>query len=103
ALDELWRMCEFGALRVHLPQDWNEEIHEGLLHGLFRCNSWLAICMITDLLGSALRFNVPGAVTASNWSARLPHTVGALGSEPALREKMERIRNMLRDTGRADV
>jgi 4-alpha-glucanotransferase len=49
-----------------------EEVHEALLAGLFRTNSWLAIVMITDLLGTDQRFNVPGSVADTNWSARLP-------------------------------
>jgi 4-alpha-glucanotransferase len=49
-----------------------EEVHEALLAALFRTNSWLAIVMITDLLGTDQRFNVPGSVADSNWSARLP-------------------------------
>jgi 4-alpha-glucanotransferase len=49
-----------------------EAVHERLLEALFRCNSWLAVVMITDLLGSDQRFNVPGSVGDMNWSARLP-------------------------------
>lgn len=101
ALDELWRLCDFAGLRVALPCDWSDAIHEALLGGLFRSNSWLAVCMITDLLGGTQRFNVPGAVGENNWTSRLPHTVGALRADPALREKMERISAILRETGRA--
>jgi 4-alpha-glucanotransferase len=49
-----------------------DEVHGPFLRGLFRSNSWLAIVMITDLLGTTQRFNVPGSVSDSNWSARLP-------------------------------
>src|SRR5204862_7855522 len=37
-----------------------DEVHERLLTGLFSSNSWLAVVMITDLLGPSQRFNVPG-------------------------------------------
>lgn len=49
-----------------------DEVHEPFMRGLFRSNSWLAVVMITDLLGTEQRFNVPGSVSDSNWSARLP-------------------------------
>lgn len=49
-----------------------EDIHERLIAALMRCNSWLAVLMITDVLGTEQRFNVPGSVGATNWSARLP-------------------------------
>jgi 4-alpha-glucanotransferase len=48
-----------------------EEVHAAFLRGLLRSNSWLAVVMITDLLGTVQRFNVPGSVADSNWSARL--------------------------------
>ena len=47
------------------------EIHKALLEGLLSCNSWIVIPMITDLFGSDQRFNVPGAVGAANWTARM--------------------------------
>ncbi len=101
AFHELERLCDFAGLQVALPCGWTDVLHEGLLHGLFRSNSWMAVCMITDLLGGTQRFNVPGAVGENNWTARLPHTVEALRTDPALREKMGRISAILRETGRA--
>ncbi|MEQ1852882.1 MAG: 4-alpha-glucanotransferase, partial [Chthoniobacteraceae bacterium] len=72
-----------------------EEVHELLLAGLFRCNSSLAIVMITDLLGTTERFNVPGSVGDENWSARLPAAWDATFSE-----KIWRIARLIRDAGR---
>lgn len=46
-------------------------VHEALLTGLLACNSWIVIPMITDLFGTCQRFNVPGAVGSSNWTARI--------------------------------
>lgn len=51
------------------------KIHESLMEGLLACNSWIAIPMITDLFGSGQRFNVPGAVGAANWTARIGEPV----------------------------
>ena len=72
-----------------------EEVHERLLEGLFRSESWLAVVMITDLLGTAQRFNVPGSVADGNWSVRMPEAW-----QGAFREKVWRIARLLRTTGR---
>lgn len=72
-----------------------DEVHERLLAGLFRSNSAVAIAMITDVLGTADRFNVPGSVTTGNWSARL-----AAGWETAFAEKAQRVAELIRASGR---
>lgn len=72
-----------------------DEVHEPLLAGLLRSNSAIAIAMITDVLGTADRFNVPGSVTAENWSARLP-----ADWEIAYAEKTQRVAQLIRAAGR---
>ena len=52
---------EITVKRLHVAM--STEAHERLLEGLFRSNSWLAVVMISDLLGTTQRFNVPGAVS----------------------------------------
>jgi 4-alpha-glucanotransferase len=56
--------------------------------------------MITDLLGSDQRFNVPGAVAESNWSARLPYTVEEFGERGELKKLTAELEGILRETGR---
>ena len=68
-----------------------ENVHERLLAGLFGANSWIAICMITDLFGTAQRFNVPGAVSDSNWSSRLDLPVAGWMDHAPLAAKMRAI------------
>lgn len=72
-----------------------DEVHESLVAGLLRSNSWLAVLMITDVLGTAQRFNVPGTVDAGNWSARLPDDWERIHSE-----RIERIAISIRASGR---
>lgn len=50
-------------------------IHQTLLEGLLATNSWIVVPMITDLFGTDQRFNVPGAVGAANWTARITEPV----------------------------
>jgi 4-alpha-glucanotransferase len=72
-----------------------EEVHERLVAGLLRCNSWLAVLMITDLLGTTQRFNVPGTVDTGNWSARLP-----ANWQSDYKEKIDRIAALTKECGR---
>jgi len=75
-------------------------MHEKLLRALFACNSWLAICMITDLFATEQRFNVPGAVSQSNWSERLPRTVAGFKADRKISSKMKVVRQMLTECRR---
>jgi 4-alpha-glucanotransferase len=70
------------------------------MRGLFASESWMAIYMITDLFGTAQRFNVPGAVSDSNWSQRLYRPIAQWRQDPELVSKMESIRDIIHATGR---
>ena len=72
-----------------------DEVHEFLIAALFRSRSRIAIVMITDLLGTDQRFNVPGTVAADNWSARLPENWATLYAE-----KIQRIAALADYSGR---
>ena len=67
---------------------------------LFRSNSWLAIVMITDLLGRKDRFNVPGTAADSNWTRRLHTTVARLGRGHAPDRQLDLIREALAASSR---
>ena len=98
---ELWKLVRFAGIPP-------EEAHGGftdavltrLLEALFRSNSWIAICMITDLLARDERFNVPGTSADSNWSQRMHVTVEALGEDPEQRQRTAACRALLERTGR---
>ena len=98
---ELQQLCEFAGMRVDGPQPFTDEIHEGLLNGLFASNAWLAIVMITDIFGSKRRFNIPGAVADSNWSERMNRTVTQWTRDTARMAKVRRITELIRRNGRA--
>ena len=78
-----------------------ENVHERLLAGLFGANSWIAICMITDLIGTAQRFNVPGAVSDNNWSSRLDLPVAEWNDHAPLAAKMHAITALIDAANRA--
>ena len=98
---EVRRLAAWAGFEVPRITPYTDEVHEWLLRALFQTNAWMAIYMITDLFGTAQRFNVPGAVSESNWSERLAQPVRAWRDDPALVAKMARVREILRATGRA--
>ena len=100
ALREMQKLAAFAGAEGALPQPWSDPLHEKLLRALFSCNSWIAICMITDLFASEQRFNVPGAVSQSNWSERLPRTVAGFKSDRKIVAKMKAVRQMLAECQR---
>jgi len=100
AWDQMVKLTAFAHMHMPAPQPWSDDLHRTLLTGLFRGNSWIAVCMITDLLGSDQRFNVPGAVAESNWSERLPYTVEEFGERAELRKLAVELKGILKEAGR---
>jgi len=97
---EVRRLAGWAGFEVPQITPYNDEVHETLIRGLFAANSWMALYMITDLFAASQRFNVPGAISESNWSQRLAHPIAQWSTDPALVAKMERVRTILRETGR---
>jgi len=58
-------------------------------------NSWLAIFQITDVFAQETRFNVPGSVGESNWSARLEKTVAEMNKDPQLLRKTQMFKRIV--------
>ncbi len=100
AWDQMVKITAFAHMHMPAPEPWSDSLHRTLLRALFRSNSWIAICMITDFFGSDQRFNVPGAVAESNWSERLPHTISEWHGNLELKEIGDAVRTILRETGR---
>jgi 4-alpha-glucanotransferase len=100
AWDQMVKLTAFAHMHMPKPEPWSDLLHRTLLTGLFRANSWIAVCMITDFFGSDQRFNVPGAVAESNWSERLPYTIERWRQEPELQELAAAVKGILRETER---
>ena len=97
---ELRRLSRFANLTDDDLSPFDERVHGRLLEALFRSNSWIAVCMITDLLAREERFNVPGTSADSNWSQRLHLTVETLCHDPEHRRRARLIRATLVEAGR---
>ncbi|MDR3403266.1 MAG: 4-alpha-glucanotransferase [Chthoniobacter sp.] len=100
AWKEVRRLAAWVGLEVPRITPYSDKVYEALMRGLFTSNSWMAIYMITDLFATAQRFNVPGAVSESNWSQRLLYPMVMWRKDTALKPKMKRVREILRATGR---
>ena len=105
ARDKAWRECRAVAawcgFDVPRITPWSDEIHEHLLTPLLRCNSWLVVLMITDLFATTQRFNIPGAVSAANWSERLRGTTAQWRRDKKIVKKAARIGTLIRESNRA--
>ena len=80
--------------------DYDRDFYPTIMEALFRCESWIALVMITDLLARKDRFNVPGTAASSNWSRRMSKTVKGLRESRSVRKRMRIIRELMEKTGR---
>jgi 4-alpha-glucanotransferase len=98
---EAWKFGEYaGIAEKHRLDGWSDPTHEALVQALFASNSWIAVLMVTDLLGSSERFNIPGVANATNWTLRLAETPTQMRANPAISAKMARIAELIRKADR---
>src|SRR5947208_1157271 len=60
--------------------DFEKDFYPAIMEALFRCESWIAMVMITDLLARKYRFNVPGTKANLNWTRRMRRSIAQLRS-----------------------
>ncbi len=101
ARHDLAKMAEFaGIASPNESTDYLHEFYPAIFEALLRSESWIALIMITDLLGRKERFNVPGTASGSNWTRRLHTTVASLGHGRVLRRQLALVRDLLEKSGR---
>jgi 4-alpha-glucanotransferase len=101
ARHDLAKIAEFASLPAPGSEsDYDRDFYAPIMEALFRCESWVALVMITDLLARKDRFNVPGTAASSNWSRRMGKTVKGLEESRSVRKRMRLIRELLEKTGR---
>jgi 4-alpha-glucanotransferase len=99
---ELEKIATFSGFRPPGEQiDFERDFYPAMMEGLFQCESWIAIVLITDLLARKYRFNIPGTATSFNWTHRMRRTIADLRSGPKERRRMCFIRGLLEKSGRA--
>jgi 4-alpha-glucanotransferase len=97
----LEKIALFAGLNSKIDQlDYEKDFYPAVIEALFRCNSWIAIVMITDLLARKYRFNIPGTKANLNWTRRIQRSIAKLRSSRKERTRMQLIHELLVKTGR---
>jgi len=77
------------------PPDYEKDFYPTVMDALFRCNSRIAVVMITDLLAREYRFNVPGTKANENWTRRIRRPIAKLRSSRKERKRVQLIHELL--------
>ena len=99
-------LCQFAGIDPENSEDggpppYGDAVREKLLGALFASDSRYASVMMSDLLGTGERINVPGILDEANWTSRLGSSVKELRENPAWSYLAGRVKNRLIETGRA--
>ncbi len=98
---ELQRFCQWCGLDdQNIPREFTPQLHEAYCRRVLESNSWLAIFQIPDIFAQETRFNVPGSVGTSNWSARLEKTVTELDKDQKLLTKAQMFERLMKESHR---
>lgn len=98
---EVSRLMRFlGLLPEEAPEEFNDLLHRRLLEAVMTSPSWLAVLMISDLLGTGQRFNEPGLAGDSNWSQRLDKPLSMYEKDPHYHALFSWLRQVVRKSGR---
>ncbi len=96
------KIALFAGLNSRTDQlDYEKDFYPAVMDALFRCNSWIAMVMITDLLARKYRFNVPGTKANINWTRRIQRSIAKLRSSRKEQRRMQLIHELLVKTERS--
>ena len=99
---DLAKIAVFAGFDPRIDQiDFEKDFYPAIMEALFKCESWIAVVMITDLLARKYRFNVPGTKANLNWTRRMQRSIAQLRSNPKEQKRMRLIHELLVRTGRA--
>ena len=97
----LEKIALFSGLNSKIDRpDYEKDFYPAVMDALLKCNSWIAIIMITDLLAREYRFNVPGTKANQNWTRRIRRPIAKLRSSRKERKRMELIHELVVKAGR---
>jgi len=98
---EMNKIAEFAQFQpANESINFGEDFHPAIMEALFKCESWIAVVMLTDLLRRKYRFNVPGTAASANWTRRMQRSVAQLRSSEKECQRMGLIRRLLENSGR---
>lgn len=82
------------------PTEFTHELHEAFIEKLVELPCAWVIYMITDVLGTTQRFNMPGTSTSSNWSERLEASLDDLALDGRYASKFALLKKVIEKHGR---
>lgn len=98
---EIQRLMRFlGLDKDAPPKEFTPELHRQFMKALLETPCWLAVFMITDLLGTSERFNQPGTSGASNWSRRLDYPLAQYEKTKPYSERISDFAKLVKETRR---
>jgi len=98
---EICRVMDFiGWKHEDAPRLYTDALHQRLMEVMFQSPCWLAMLMITDLLGTKQRFNEPGLVGAANWSQRLDRPLRHFLDDPSYAQRIDGCSRLIAENGR---
>lgn len=101
ARHELNKIADFAHLqREGVAINFGTHFFPAVMEALFKCESWIAVVMLTDLLRRKYRFNVPGTAASGNWTRRMQRTIAQLRGSRREGDRMRLIRALLEKSGR---
>jgi 4-alpha-glucanotransferase len=100
AREDLLKIAQFAGIAPREGLEYERDFYPAIMKALFESNSWVAIVMITDLLGRRDRFNVPGTAGSGNWTRRLPKAVAQMRASPAIGRRMKLVHQLLLESRR---
>jgi len=85
------RIAKLDGIPLDLPESDREL---ALIKLLFSSRSDLTLLLAQEILGDKSRINLPGTVTADNWTWRLARPIEDLREDPAVSARLEAIRQL---------
>lgn len=82
------------------PPQLNDALLAGLQRALLETPCLLAVLMTSDLLGTALRFNLPGSYGAETWSERLEFSLADYERHPVYGKRIASATWLIAESGR---
>lgn len=93
------RLAKLDAIPLDLAEGEREL---SLVRLLLSSRSQLTLLLAQEILGDKTRINLPGTVTAQNWTWRMDRPIEDLADDPATSSRLEAIRRIAVDTQRFD-
>ncbi|HVJ91795.1 MAG TPA: 4-alpha-glucanotransferase [Labilithrix sp.] len=91
------RLAHLDKIPLDLPE---QERELALIRLLFSARSELTLLLAQEILGDKTRINLPGTVTAQNWTWRLPRPIEDLLDDPVAMGRLAAIRGLAIAAGR---